>query len=79
MLRVACIVGVVYTHVAAPPTFNVPFFADWAQFMYFLLSDGLFRAGVPTLSIMSGYLLFRSYSFSRYPQLLRRKSTTACR
>lgn len=60
LMRILLISGIVFVHVPYDPA-NSPFlgtngFIDWLRVF---LGDSLFRIGVPCLSAISGYLLFR--------------------
>lgn len=76
-LRIFLILGIVAVHIphddATSPYGEYPGLFDW--FMVFL-QDGAFRAGVPCLSVISGYLLFRSGTDFNYLTLLKSKFRT---
>lgn len=75
-LRVICIVGVIIVHTAPPEDFGEAFFAPWAKFLYVFFSCGFCRAGVPMLSIISGYLAVRAYGETSYLDMLGKKWKT---
>lgn len=76
LIRLAMIVGIMVIHIPYTAAHN-PYAPgrdalDWTMLF---LRDGLFRAGVPTLSIISGWLLARQTRRS-YPDLLKKKAGT---
>ncbi|PTM97149.1 acyltransferase family protein [Mycoplana dimorpha] len=78
LMRILLISGIVFVHVPYDPA-NSPFtgangLIDWVRVF---LGDSLFRVGVPCLSAISGYLLFRRGldGFS-YGTMLRSKART---
>ncbi|WP_281374056.1 acyltransferase family protein [Mycoplana rhizolycopersici] len=78
LMRIVLISGIVFVHVPYDPA-NSPFLGengliDWLRVF---LGDSLFRVGVPCLSAISGYLLFRRGldGFS-YGKTLRTKAAT---
>lgn len=78
LMRIVLISGIVFVHVPYDPV-NSPFLGtngliDWLRVF---LGDSLFRVGVPCLSAISGYLLFRRglESFS-YGRTMRTKALT---
>jgi succinoglycan biosynthesis protein ExoH len=75
MLRFLLIFGVVMVH--TPPIFEVEEVdgTSWGYFTSFL-QNGLFRAGVPVLTMISGYLLFIGGSDLSYAKLLKKKAST---
>jgi succinoglycan biosynthesis protein ExoH len=77
ILRVLLICGVVILH--TPPTWYLdslpPEAHGWPGVIKLFLDYGPFRAGVPTLSLISGYLLFLR-PYGAYGELLRRKLPT---
>ena len=77
ILRVLLICGVVILH--TPPIWYLdslpPEAHGWPGVIKLFLDYGPFRAGVPTLSLISGYLLFLR-PYGSYPRLLRRKLAT---
>ena len=75
-LRVLCICGVVIVHTAPPEAFGALFFAPWAKFLYVFFSCGFFRAAVPTLSIISGYLALRAWGHTPYRAMIATKCRT---
>lgn len=66
VLRVVCILGVVVVHTAPPEDFGQAFFAPWAKFVHVFFAGGFFRAGLPTLSVISGYLAVLALQHSTY-------------
>lgn len=78
LMRILLISGIVFVHVPHDPDTS-PFlglygFFDWLRVF---LGDALFRIGVPCLSAISGYLLFRrGMGEFNYPATLRSKSKT---
>lgn len=75
MLRFLMIFGVVVVH--TPPTLEVHELdgSTWAYIVSFF-QNGLFMAGVPVLTVISGYLLFGSGSDLKYWALLKKKART---
>lgn len=78
LMRIVLISGIVFVHVPYDPV-NSPFsgtngLIDWLRVF---LGDSLFRVGVPCLSAISGYLLFRRglENFS-YGRTMRTKALT---
>jgi succinoglycan biosynthesis protein ExoH len=73
MLRFLMIFGVVIVH--TPPTLEVNEMDGtlWAYFVSFL-QNGVFMAGVPVLTVISGFLLFSGGSDLRYASLLKKKA-----
>lgn len=71
-----CILGVVVVHIAPPEEFGQPFFAPWAKFLYIFFSCGFFRAGLPTLSMISGYLAVRALSDRSYREVVGKRWLT---
>ncbi len=76
LMRITCIVCVVCVHIPSPFDVGQQFSSGPIEFLYNFLTFALFRAGTPTLSIISGYLLFRSFSLSDYTAILRKKAQT---
>ncbi|MBP1875840.1 succinoglycan biosynthesis protein ExoH [Ensifer adhaerens] len=78
LMRIVLISGIVFVHVPHDPQTS-PFlgtygFWDWLRVF---LGDSLFRVGVPCLSAISGYLLFRrGLETFDYGKTLRTKSRT---
>lgn len=78
LMRILLISGIVFVHVPHDPETS-PFlglygFFDWLRVF---LGDALFRVGVPCLSAISGYLLFRrGMSAFDYPATVRSKAKT---
>lgn len=78
LMRIVLISGIVFVHVPYDPA-NSPFLGlngliDWLRVF---LGDSLFRIGVPCLSAISGYLLFRrGFEGFSYGKTLRTKATT---
>lgn len=75
ILRVSCIIFVVFIH-AQPPWEYGQVSTDAIRYFYTLTNYGIFRGAVPTLSVISGYLFFNRFSYSRYLPLVRKKSVT---
>lgn len=78
LMRIVLISGIVFVHVPYDPA-NSPYLGDngFIDWLRVFLGDSLFRIGVPCLSAISGYLLFRRGldGFS-YGRTLRSKSVT---
>ncbi len=77
-MRILLISGIVFVHVPhdaeTSPFLGLYGFFDWLRVF---LGDALFRIGVPCLSAISGYLLFRrGMSGFDYPATIRSKSKT---
>ncbi len=74
LMRILLIGGIVFVHVPYNPQVS-PFLADHGLFDWLrvFLGESLFRIGVPCLSAISGYLLYRSGGRG-YPALLASKS-----
>ncbi|WP_333630113.1 acyltransferase [Agrobacterium cavarae] len=78
LMRIILISGIVFVHVPHDPETS-PFlglygFFDWVRVF---LGDALFRIGVPCLSAISGYLLFRrGWSAFSYPATIKSKTKT---
>jgi succinoglycan biosynthesis protein ExoH len=77
-MRILLICGIVFVHVPHDPATS-PFLGanGWFDWLRVFLGDSLFRIGVPCLSMISGYLLFRKgvASFD-YGKVLRSKAAT---
>jgi succinoglycan biosynthesis protein ExoH len=77
ILRILLICGIVILH--TPPTWQLgslpPEAHGWPGVIKLFLDYGPFRAGVPTLSLISGYLLFLQ-PYGSYRRLLQRKLAT---
>ena len=75
LLRFLMIFGVVLVH--TPPTLKVDEMDGtlWAYLVSFL-QNGVFRAGVPVLTVISGFLLFSSNSDLSYLRLLKKKAAS---
>lgn len=77
-MRIILISGIVFVHVPHDPETS-PFlglygFFDWVRVF---LGDALFRIGVPCLSAISGYLLFRrGWNAFSYPATIKSKTKT---
>jgi succinoglycan biosynthesis protein ExoH len=76
LLRVTCIFFIVCVHIPSPYDVGQGFHSGFADFIYDFFNYGLFRAATPTLSVISGYLLFSSYQLSHYPALVYKKFRT---
>ncbi|WP_185983294.1 acyltransferase family protein [Aureimonas mangrovi] len=75
-LRLVLIVGIMFVHIPFTAQYE-PYAGTGGSFEYLMiyLRDGLFRAGVPALSVISGFLLARQMS-KPYGDLLRKKAGT---
>jgi succinoglycan biosynthesis protein ExoH len=77
-MRILLICGIVFVHVPFTPATS-PFLGvnGWFDWLRVFLGDSLFRVGVPCLSMISGYLLFRRgmQSFD-YGKTIRSKAKT---
>ncbi|MCF3638941.1 acyltransferase [Rhizobium sp. TRM95111] len=78
LMRIVLISGIVFVHVpynpATSPFLGLNGFADWLRVF---LGDSLFRIGVPCLSAISGYLLFRKgLADFHYGRTLKTKALT---
>jgi surface polysaccharide O-acyltransferase-like enzyme len=73
--RILCVFGIVYSHVIGPWRFGYEA-SPRAEFLYFFVSDSVFHAGVPMLSIVSAFLVFRVFENSDYVRILRKKAGT---
>jgi succinoglycan biosynthesis protein ExoH len=73
-LRLLLILGIVAIHIPFDASTS-PYLADAGAFrwLHVFLRDAVFRAGVPCLSVISGYLLFRKSPRPDYTKLLRAK------
>ena len=79
MLRTIAILGVVVLHVPPLETDVAVRHSYSSEFLFqikYLLSAAIFMASVPTLSVISGYLLFSTYNESRYLQTVIKKART---
>ena len=76
LMRIVLISGIVFVHVPYDPA-NSPFLGTYGMidWLRVFLGDSLFRVGVPCLSAISGYLLFRKGGFD-YARTLRSKAST---
>lgn len=77
-MRIVLISGIIFVHIPfdahSSPFSGAYGFFDWLRVF---LRDSLFRVGVPCLSAISGYLLFRNGSTSlEYGKTIRRKTKT---
>ena len=78
LMRIILISGIVFVHVPHDPETS-PFLGLYGFFDWFrvFLGDALFRIGVPCLSAISGYLLFRrGWSAFNYPATIKSKTKT---
>lgn len=78
LMRILLICGIVFVHVPFDPQTS-PFLGKFGLFDWFrvFLGDSLFRIGVPCLSAISGYLLFRrGLSEFRFAPVVRSKLKT---
>lgn len=73
MLRTILIFGIIVVHVPPHMDYAPPHSDVWGMFR-FALSNALFRAAVPTLTVVSGYLLFQHVERLRYADTVRKKS-----
>lgn len=75
LTRICMIIGLVYLH--CPPYVPIGEIGPGVfDFPKGLVQNGLFRATVPVLTVISGYLYFRRFSPGTYPDTLRKKVTT---
>lgn len=76
LLRTLLIVGIVVLHI--PPSVTIPsqhlYAHDSVLWLKVLTEKTFFRASVPTLSIISGFLFFLSYNPRSYLSSIKRKS-----
>ncbi|NLR98342.1 acyltransferase [Rhizobium sp. P38BS-XIX] len=78
LMRIVLISGIVFVHIPFNPH-SSPFSGAYGLFDWLrvFLRDSLFRVGVPCLSAISGYLLFRNGTTSiEYGKTIRRKTRT---
>lgn len=79
MLRTIAILGVVLLHVP-PLATELPlehaYSSEFLLQIKYLFSNTIFMASVPTLSVISGYLLFSAAGGLRYPQIVKKKAKT---
>jgi len=78
LMRIVLISGIVFVHIPFD-THSSPFDGAYGLFDWLrvFLRDSLFRVGVPCLSAISGFLLFRNGSASiEYGKTIRRKTKT---
>jgi succinoglycan biosynthesis protein ExoH len=78
LMRIVLISGIVFVHIPFD-TDSSPFHGAYGLFDWLrvFLRDSLFRVGVPCLSAISGYLLFRNGAASLdYGKTIRRKAKT---
>lgn len=78
LMRIILISGIVLVHVPHDPETS-PFLGLYGVFDWLrvFLGDALFRIGVPCLSAISGYLLFRrGWSAFNYPATIKSKTKT---
>ncbi|MCU0984863.1 MAG: acyltransferase [Acetobacteraceae bacterium] len=69
------IIGIVYLH--CPPYVPIAEVSPGAfNFLKALVQDGLFRATVPVLTVISGYLYFRSFSADKFARNVQKKFMT---
>ena len=76
LLRISCILLIVCVHIPGPWQYNLDFSSKSHHYVYVFLNYGLARAAAPTLSTISGYLLFRGFTYKRYPRTIQRKFGT---
>jgi succinoglycan biosynthesis protein ExoH len=76
LLRITCILCVVCVHIPSPVDVGQDFSSDAVRFFYNFLNYALFRSATPTLSVISGYLLFMAFDLHQYPAILRKKFRT---
>lgn len=76
LLRPLLILGIVYVHTGGVGDAIAWKWSNPFEYLLAVFRDGLFRAGVPMLTLISGYLLFGS-NLDRFPlKLLRKKFRT---
>ncbi|WP_132661903.1 acyltransferase family protein [Rhizobium azibense] len=78
LMRIVLISGIVFVHIPFDPA-NTPFNGTYGVFDWLrvFLSEALFRVGVPCLSAISGYLLFRGGTEDfNYVKTVRTKAQT---
>jgi succinoglycan biosynthesis protein ExoH len=78
LMRIVLISGIVFVHIPFDPQTS-PFNGDYGLFDWLraFLRDSLFRVGVPCLSVISGYLLFRNGTAPQsYAKTIGRKTKT---
>lgn len=77
-MRILLIAGIVFVHIPYDPPHSPYLGTDGAvDWIRVYLGDSLFRIGVPCLSAISGYLLFRrGLSGFRYGKVMRSKAET---
>ncbi len=78
LMRIVLISGIIFVHIPFD-TDSSPFNGDYGLFDWFrvFLRESLFRVGVPCLSAISGYLLFRHGTAKLdYAKTIRRKTKT---
>lgn len=76
MLRPLLIIGVIFVHIAGisdAPSQLVPGAFNWFAAVF---KNGVFRGTVPTMSLISGYLLFNAGLDKNIQNLFRKKFTT---
>lgn len=76
LLRVTCILCVVCVHTPSPIDVGQEFSSGTVEAVYDFLTYAVFRSATPTLSVISGYLLFKSFSLSRYHHIVLKKFST---
>ncbi|AVA25215.1 acyltransferase [Rhizobium sp. NXC24] len=77
LMRIVLISGIVFVHIPFD-TDSSPFNGAYGLFDWLrvFLRDSVFRVGVPCLSVISGYLLFRNGAALDYGRTIRRKTRT---
>ena len=75
-LRITCILCVVWVHIPSPADVGQNFSSETVRFVYNFLNYALFRSATPTLSVISGYLLFTAFDVHHYLAILRKKFRT---
>lgn len=75
LTRICMIIGIVYLH--CPPYVPIAEIAPGAfNFLKALVQDGLFRATVPVLTVISGYLYFKRFSAAQFGTTVQKKFVT---
>lgn len=75
MLRTLLILSIVLLHAGGPSMRDLDY-SSWAAVIRFFFQNTLARLGVPTLTLVSGYLLFRAHLDRDVPGLYKKKLQT---